>query len=41
LAAVQAGTAGAPIGKPLLASEVPLRESRVDAAVNEEDTEAL
>jgi penicillin-binding protein 2 len=41
LAAVQAGTAGAPIGKPLVASEVPLRESRVEAAANQEDTEAL
>ncbi|SEK15827.1 penicillin-binding protein 2 [Variovorax sp. OK605] len=36
MAAVKTGTAGAPIGTPLVASEVPLAEDRAEAAADEE-----
>jgi len=39
MAAVQAGTASAPIGQPLVASEVPLSEARADSVAQDEAAE--
>ncbi|MGJ7610150.1 MULTISPECIES: penicillin-binding protein 2 [unclassified Variovorax] len=41
MAAVRAGTAGAPIGKPLLASEVPTLESRAETGGTQDDAAEL
>ena len=41
MAAVRAGTAGAPIGKPLLASEVPTLESRAETGGAQDDAAEL